>query len=74
LNLNSNGLIEAPPVDGDEDSIFGTVTSSEVTLYGLLKNELNVFRHLHVKLEGFMLPLTWWKIHETQFPNVSFVA
>jgi hypothetical protein len=74
LNLNFNGLIEAPPVDGDEDSIFGIVTSSEVTLHGLLRNELNLFCHLHAKLEDPMLPLTWWKIHETRFPNVSFVA
>ncbi len=74
LNLNSNGLTKVAPIDGDENSIFGAVTSNEVTLHGLLRNKLNLFCHLHVKLEDSMLPLTWWKIHETQFPNVSFVA
>jgi hypothetical protein len=36
LNPNSNGLTKATLVDGDEDSIFGAVTSNEVTLHGLL--------------------------------------
>jgi hypothetical protein len=74
LNPNSNGLTKAAPVDGDMDSIFGAVTSNEVTLHGLLRNELNLFRHLHVKLEDSMMPLTWWNIHEAQFLNVSFVV
>ncbi len=58
LNPNSNGLTKAAPVDGDKDSIFGVVTSNEVTLHGLLINELNLFRHLHVKPKDFMMPLT----------------
>lgn len=74
LNLNSNGLTKVAPIDGDENSIFGAVISNEVILHGFLRNKLNLFCHLHVKLEDSMLPLTWWKIHETQFPNVSFVA
>jgi hypothetical protein len=74
LNPNSNDLIEVTPVDGDEDSIFGVMTSNEVILHGLLKNELNLFCHLHVKPEDSMLPFSWWKIHETQISNVSFMA
>jgi hypothetical protein len=74
LNSNFNDLIEVTPIDGDEDSIFGVVTSNEVTLHGLLRNELNLFCHLHVKLKDSILPLTWWKIHETQFSNVSIVV
>jgi hypothetical protein len=35
----------------NEDSIFGLMSSSETTLQGLLKNELFLFHHLHVKLE-----------------------
>jgi hypothetical protein len=27
-----------------------------------------------VKPEHCLLPLTWWKSHELQFPNISFVA
>jgi hypothetical protein len=74
LNLNFDGLIEVTLVDGDEDSIFGVVISNEATLHGLLRNELNLFRHLHVKLKDSMLPLNWWKIHEIEFSNVSFVV
>ncbi len=74
LNSNFNDLIEVTPIDGDEDSIFGVVTSNEVTLHGLLRNELNLFCHLHVKLKDSILPLTWWKIHDTQFSNVSIVV
>jgi hypothetical protein len=40
------------------------VTSSQVTLQGLLMNELSLFRHLSVKLEEVILLLTWWKTHE----------
>jgi hypothetical protein len=65
LDPNFNGLIKAASVDGDEDSIFGVVTSNEVTLHGLLRNQLNLFRYLHVKPKDSMLPLTWWKIHES---------
>jgi hypothetical protein len=65
LNPNFDGLIKKTPIDhGDKDSIFGAVISNEVTLHGLLINELNLFHHLHVKPEDFMMPQTWWKIHE----------
>jgi hypothetical protein len=53
---------------------FGVVTFNQDTIHGLLKNELTLFHHLHVKLKDYALPLTWWKSHETRFPNVSFVA
>jgi hypothetical protein len=58
----------------DEDSIFGPMTSNESILQGLLKNELSLFYHLHVKPKHYLLPLNWWKSHELQFPNISFVA
>jgi hypothetical protein len=37
LNPNCDGLIKLALVDGDEDSIFGVMTSYEVILHGLLK-------------------------------------
>jgi hypothetical protein len=43
----------------DEDSIFGPMASNESILQGLLKNELSLFCHLHVKLEHYLLPLNW---------------
>jgi hypothetical protein len=33
------------------------MTSKATTLYELLKNELNLFRQLHVKPKDFVLPL-----------------
>jgi hypothetical protein len=33
-----------------------------------------LFCHLPMKLEDCLLPLTWWKSHQVQFLNVSFVA
>ncbi len=71
LNPTSNGMIVATSVD---DSIFGAMTLNATIVHMLLKNELGLFCHLHVKPEDFVLPLTWWKSHETQFPNVSFVV
>jgi hypothetical protein len=50
------------------------MTSNEVILKGLLRNELSLFRHLSVKLEEVVLLLIWWKTHEAQFLNLSFVA
>jgi hypothetical protein len=35
---------------------------------------LGIFYHLHVKQKDDVLPLTWWKSHETWFPNVFFVV
>jgi len=72
-NPSSINLIDALVV-ANEDSIFGPMTSNKATLQRLLKNELSLFHHLHVKLEHYLLPLTCWKSHEWQFPNISFVV
>jgi len=47
LNPTTNGLTKAALVD--DDSIFRAVTSNVATLHKLLKNELGLFYHLHVK-------------------------
>lgn len=68
--LNWNNTID----DNDKDDyIFEVIISNETTLYTLLKNELCLFRHLHVKLKDFKLPLIWWKSHESQFSNIFVV-
>jgi hypothetical protein len=72
-NLGIKPPSELVTVD-DDDSIFGVVTSNEDTIHGLLKNELILFHHLHVKPEDYALPFTWWQSHEIRFPYVSFVA
>ncbi len=48
------GPIEALMVDDDEYA-FGVMTSNEATLYGLLKNGLFLFWHLHVKPKDFFI-------------------
>jgi hypothetical protein len=50
------------------------MTSNEYTIHGLLKNELILFYHLHVKPKDCALHFIWWQLRETRFPNVSFVA
>ncbi len=56
-NLSTIDLIEPSMVD-NEKSIFGAMTSNEVTLQGLLKNELFSFHHLHVKPKDCLLSIT----------------
>ncbi len=63
LNPTTNGLIEVTPID--DDSIFGAMISNAITLHKLLKNELGLLYHLHVKPKDFVIPLIQWKSHET---------
>jgi hypothetical protein len=72
LNPTIDGLAKVTLVD--DDSIFGAITSNVATLHKLLKNELGLFHHSHVKLKDFVLPLAWWKSQEIEFPNASFVV
>jgi hypothetical protein len=70
--LFQNPRIETPfklTIVHDDDSIFGVVTSNEDTIHGLLKNELTLFHHLHLKPKDCALPLTWWQLHEARFPT-----
>ncbi len=53
LNPTSNGMIVATSVD---DSIFGAVTLNATIVHMLLKNELGLFCHLHVKPKDFVYP------------------
>ncbi len=57
LNPTIDSLVKTTPID--DDSIFGAVISNVATLQKLQKNELGLFHHSHVKLEDFVLPLTW---------------
>jgi hypothetical protein len=40
----------------------------------LVVGELSLFKRLYVTPTTCVDLLTWWWIHETQFPNVSFFA
>jgi len=50
LNHGIDGIVELTLIDDNDIFIFGVlVTSNEVTLQELLKNELFLFHHLHVR-------------------------
>ncbi len=68
LNPTIDGLIKATLVD--DDFIFGEVTPNAIILHKLLKDELGLFHHSHVKPKDFVLPLTWWKFDEALLLNV----
>jgi len=40
----------------------------------LIVGELLLFRRLSVISTACVDPFVWWHIHETQFPNVGFLA
>jgi hypothetical protein len=40
----------------------------------LVVGELSLFMKLFVTLVTCVNPLAWWRIHESQFPNVSFLG
>jgi hypothetical protein len=61
-NPTIDGLIKVALVD--DDSIFRVMTSNAIILHKLLKNELGLFCHSHVKPKDFVLPLAWWKFDE----------
>ncbi len=67
-------------VDGFGDSIeennniFSVGASMEESSCALIFGELFLFMTLYVTHATCVDTLVWWRIHETQFPNVSFLA
>jgi hypothetical protein len=67
-------------VDGFGDSIeennniFGVGASMEESSCALIVGELSLFMRLYLTHATCVNTLVWWWIHETQFPNVSFLA
>ncbi len=67
-------------VDGFGDSIeennniFGVGASMEESSCALVVGELSLFMRLYVTHATCFDTLVWWRIHETQFPNVSFLT
>jgi hypothetical protein len=62
------GLVE------EDNNIFGVGASIEESSRALVVGELSLFRRLSIVLVICDDPLAWWCIHETQFPNVGFLA
>jgi hypothetical protein len=57
-----------------DNNIFGVGASMEESSCALVVGELSLFKRLFVSPTTCVDPLAWWWIHETQFPNVSFLA
>jgi hypothetical protein len=57
-----------------DNNIFGVGASMEESSLALVVGELSLFRRLSVSFVTCVDPLAWWWIHETQFPNVSFLT
>jgi hypothetical protein len=57
-----------------DNNIFSVGASMEETSCALVVVELSLFERLFISLVTCVDPLAWWWIHETQFPNVNFLA
>jgi len=55
FNLDINGGIEPTIIYNGDNSIFGAMTSNEVILQRLVKNEFFLVCHLLVKLKDIVL-------------------
>jgi hypothetical protein len=66
--------VEAIVVEEKNNNIFGVGAFIEGFSYALVVRELSLFKRLFVVLVACANPLAWWHIHETQFPNVGFLA
>jgi hypothetical protein len=54
--------------------LFGESTSIKEGSEGLVKYELFLLRRIVVSQKDLKSPLAWWKMHESQFPNVGFLV
>jgi len=57
-----------------DNNIFGVGTSMEESSHALVVGELSLFKRLSISPTTCVDPLAWWQIHDTPFPNVSFLA
>ncbi len=56
------------------NNIFGVGASMEESSHVVVVGELSLFMRLLVSPITCFDRLAWWRIHETPFPNVSFLA
>ncbi len=69
FNLDIDGGIEPTIINDGDNSIFGAMTSNEVILQILVKNELFLLCHLLVKLEDIVLFLVGGRPIKPNFPR-----
>jgi hypothetical protein len=58
----------------NDNNIFGVGTFIEEFSCALLVGELHLLKRLFITLVVCANLLVWWQIHESQFPNVGFLA
>jgi hypothetical protein len=58
----------------EDNNTFCVGTSMEKTSCAFVVGDLSLFMRLSISFVTCVDPLAWWWIHETQFPNVSFLA
>jgi hypothetical protein len=57
-----------------EENMFGVGASIEESFQTLIIKELFMFGRLSIFSSTCVDPLTWWRMHKGQFPNVGFFA
>jgi len=73
-HLNLVKTIRDPITLEDNYCFFGQIVFVDVVIMSTLKNELQIFLCLCVRLIETTNPLGWWARHLMQFPHVSFFA
>ncbi len=69
FHLDIDGGIEPTIINDGDNSIFGAMTSNEVILQRLVKNELFLLCHLLVKLKDIVLFLVGGRPIKPNFPR-----
>jgi len=69
FNLDIDGGIEPTIINDGDNFIFGAMTSNEVILQKLVKNELFLLCHLLVKLKDIVLFLVGGRPIKPNFPR-----
>jgi hypothetical protein len=70
----SDGLHGVVETKEDDVKFFGVGESMEESSYALVARKLSLFWRLSIPLSKCVSPLAWWWSHESQFPNVGFLA
>jgi hypothetical protein len=70
----SGGLDGVVETKKEEVEIFGVGESMEESSYALVTKKLFIFWRLSIPLSKCVNPFAWWWSHESQFPNVGFLA
>jgi hypothetical protein len=69
FNIYIDGGIEPTIINDGDNSIFGAMTSNEVILQRLVKNELFLLCHLLLKLKDIVLFLVGGRPIKPNFPR-----